>query len=406
MGNTLSELDIDVRLTWFQAILDNSATSILVIDKDYTVIYINNAALKGLRKIKDTIELSLGADFEADSIIGSHCSIFKAVPQLQPDFLEQSKTTPFHNIVQIKDQFLKFAITPCFDVFGEPIGHSVAWTLVTHECLWQETIDQTILSMKACSEKLAKSVTSLYAVSSETLQKANYLSSVSQQSCQISNQSAEKAQNMNTQLLEVSHRMEDVNTAAAKIAKATEASNQSISLLQDRSKLIGGTVAKIIAIARQTNLLSLNASIEAEWAGKHGRGFAVVASEVKELAQQTGHASRDISAAIEEMTAGVGNSANELAQIAQSIEGLETIAAQVVHSTLEQQAPMAQMVADLDTVNRSISNLTSEADELVQQAKDTNEIAKSLGELGELLKGTANELDALIRINSEANAYF
>ncbi len=406
MGNILSDLEADVRLTWFQAILDSSATSILVIDQDHTVIYINNAALKGLRKIKDTIELSLGDDFEADTITGSHSSIFKAVPQLQPEFLTRSKTVPFHNVVQIKDQYIKLSITPCFDVFGDPIGPSVAWTLVTHERLWQETINQTIQSMKDCSEKLAQSVDSLYSVSKETLQKANHVSSVSQQSSQISRQSAEQAQSMNVQLLEVSQSMENVNTAASRIAKATDASNQSISLLQDRSKLIGGTVTKIIAIARQTNLLSLNASIEAEWAGEHGKGFGVVASEVKELAQQTGHASREISTAIDEMTTGVGNSALELAQIAQSIEGLETIAAQVAHSTLEQQAPMSRMVENLHNINCSISNLSSEAEDLVQQASNTNKIAQALGELGEQLRESAHELDTLVRVSSEASTYF
>ena len=81
-----------------------------------------------------------------------------------------------------------------------------------------------------------------------------------------------------------------------------EAVNEELSALRSEIEKVGKVAKQIDAIAKQTNLLALNATIEAARAGEAGKGFAVVASEVKQLANQTSTATKEISETLQALT--------------------------------------------------------------------------------------------------------
>ena len=81
--------------------------------------------------------------------------------------------------------------------------------------------------------------------------------------------------------------------------------NAKLEVLNEKASNINQVVTTITKVADQTNLLSLNAAIEAEKAGEHGRGFAVVATEIRRLADQTAIASYDIEQLVKEMQSAV-----------------------------------------------------------------------------------------------------
>src|SRR3981081_3804680 len=89
------------------------------------------------------------------------------------------------------------------------------------------------------------------------------------------------------------------------VMEAGSAVNAKLGVLNEKASNINQVVTTITKVADQTNLLSLNAAIEAEKAGEHGRGFVVVATEIRRLADQTAVASYDIEQLVKEMQSAV-----------------------------------------------------------------------------------------------------
>jgi methyl-accepting chemotaxis protein len=95
------------------------------------------------------------------------------------------------------------------------------------------------------------------------------------------------------------------------IKSAVGESSNVIMELDDKSKQIEEIVSLITSIADQTNLLALNAAIEAARAGEHGRGFAVVADEVRKLTEDSGNAAKEIAKLINYIQTGTQNAVSQ-----------------------------------------------------------------------------------------------
>ncbi len=164
--------------------------------------------------------------------------------------------------------------------------------------------------------------------------------------------------------------------------EAVGAINSKLAVLNEKAGNINQVVTTITKVADQTNLLSLNAAIEAEKAGEYGRGFAVVATEIRRLADQTAVATLDIEQMVKEMQSAV----------AAGVMGMDKFGEQVRRGVGEVQQVSGQFAQIINQVQTLSPRFATVNEGMQAQATGADQISQALSQLSEATQQTAESL--------------
>ena len=179
-----------------------------------------------------------------------------------------------------------------------------------------------------------------------------------------------------------------IATAKVVAEQATE-TQRSVETMATLSQGTSEVLGLIGGISRQTRMLALNATIEAARAGDTGRGFAVVAAEVKQLADQTGDATKLIADKLAQITHTTQASAAVLKVLLSTVAAMDTGSSSIGRAIAEQETLTARMITGLLGMQGSVSDVAREIREAAQ-------IAANSGMLSEFVLETANAVDGLV----------
>jgi methyl-accepting chemotaxis protein len=222
------------------------------------------------------------------------------------------------------------------------IARSIRVDGVTRE--FESVIGKLIESLSSSSTELDTAANTLTTTADSTGRTSSEAAAASQEISSNIQSVAKTAEDITSSVHAIGHKVQEASHIASEAVKQAKSTDGKIAQLSQSAARIGDVIKLITDVAEQTNLLALNATIEAARAGEAGRGFAVVASEVKALAAQTAKATDEIAAQIAGMQAATNESVLAIREIGTTITLISEISS-AISAAVEQQGTATQEIA-------------------------------------------------------------
>ena len=224
----------------------------------------------------------------------------------------------------------------------------------------EQTVEQTFAGLSSSSVQMAdESLHSRKLVENATGSIDQAAENTQNTSLRISEMVTAMEQ-LNASIIEVGERAEESLSTSQQAVQQAQTTDHIVNSLSESAARIGQVVELINDIAEQTNLLALNATIEAARAGEAGKGFAVVASEVKNLAGQTGKATEEIGQHITTIRNATSEAVDAIQSISATIDQLSHGSAVIASAVTEQTSTTREMANTITEIDKDAQQITSE----------------------------------------------
>ncbi len=268
-----------------------------------------------------------------------------------------------------------------------------------------EQHEMTLTSQTGSMNKVQKSVEEISNITADLVKTMHHVTSMSQETAGVANSG-------HADLLRMGDVMQQMDRASQSISAKLESINQKA----DNIVTVVTTVAKV---AEQTNLLSLNAAIEAEKAGEYGRGFSVIAREIRRLADQTAVSTLNIDQVVKEMqsavSAGVMEMDKFIVEVRNGVQNVENTSAQQTRIIQQVQAllpnfasvsaAMEHQSQNAQQINGAMVNLGSEMEQTMESLRESYLAIAQLNEAAKILQDGVSRFEVSFTILKEIDIF-
>lgn len=270
---------------------------------------------------------------------------------------------------------------------------------------FDKDVQDVVSAVTAAATELESTASGMSSLAEGTQSQAGNSVAASEQATSNVQAVASASEEMIASIGEISRQVSKSSEVTANAVKEADEANDLVQQLDETAQEIGEVISFITDIATQTNLLALNATIEAARAGDAGKGFAVVASEVKELADQTGKATEEISAKISAIQDRTKETTKAMKRIRKVIQETNEVTATIAAAMEEQNAASAEISRNAQEAavgTQSASENMAKVSEGAAETKDaanqvldaSQELAKNGSRLTKAIDGFLTEIKA------------
>ena len=240
---------------------------------------------------------------------------------------------------------------------------------------FEEASADAIGQVSAAATQMESAARTMSSTAAATTGKSAAVAHASEGASQNVQTVAAAAEEMVSSIGEISQQISRSTQIAESAVDQVERTNGDVQRLDDAAKSINDIVGLISDIAEQTNLLALNATIEAARAGEAGKGFAVVASEVKALASQTGAATQNISKHISGIQSATSKAVEAMSSIGGTIHEMSEIATAIAAAMEEQRAAAGEITRSAQEAADGTRDVFANIQEVDRATSETGESA-------------------------------
>ena len=264
---------------------------------------------------------------------------------------------------------------------------------------------QRLEAVASCSTELDGTARSMSGIAENSKSQVATAAAATEEASSNVQTVAAAAEELSKSIDEIARQVEQATSVAREAVDQAQHTNTTVGELAQLANRIGEVVNLIQDIAEQTNLLALNATIEAARAGEAGKGFAVVASEVKALANQTAKATEEIGEQVTAIQEASGGAAQAIQAIGRVINKVEEVNAGIASAVEEQRAATGEIARNVQEaaqgtqeVSRSMSEVSGAATETEGAAAEVLEAVKEVSQQSDALRDQVEKFLTEVRV--------